>query len=213
LVALLFAVRYYETVFYDPLVVYYKQDFLHKKLVDFNTGAGIYNLDSSTGNTFILKLDKDGNFIWARNIGGGYNTRPSIALDNQENIIISGDFRGTWDFDPGANTFNLTSTGKHDIFITKLDFDGNFIWAKNIGGALDDIAYSTAIDINDEKKTITVDMTLSTPGCPVGDTIIQHVQTVLEINYPGYTVTVNLVWEPQWTPELISEEGRAQLNQ
>ena len=76
-----------------------------------------------------------------------------------------------------------------------------------------DLGLIYLVDINDEKKTITVDMTLSTPGCPVGDTIIQHVQTVLEINYPGYNVTVNLVWEPQWTPELISEEGRAQLNQ
>ena len=44
LVALLFAVRYYEAVFYDPLLVYYKQDFLHKKLVDFNTGKLVVNL-------------------------------------------------------------------------------------------------------------------------------------------------------------------------
>ena len=76
-----------------------------------------------------------------------------------------------------------------------------------------DLGLVYLVDIDDEKKTITVDMTLSTPGCPVGDTIIQHVQTVLEINYPDYDVKVNLVWDPQWTPELISEEGRAQLNQ
>ena len=76
-----------------------------------------------------------------------------------------------------------------------------------------DLGLIYLVDINDESKTISVDMTLSTPGCPVGDTIIQHVQTILEINYPGYAVTVNLVWEPQWTPELISEEGKAQLNQ
>ena len=76
-----------------------------------------------------------------------------------------------------------------------------------------DLGLIYLVDINDESKTISVDMTLSTPGCPVGDTIVQHVQTILEINYPGYAVTVNLVWEPQWTPELISEEGKAQLNQ
>jgi metal-sulfur cluster biosynthetic enzyme len=76
-----------------------------------------------------------------------------------------------------------------------------------------DLGLIYLVDINDEAKTISVDMTLSTPGCPVGDTIIQHVQTILEINYPGYSVNVNLVWEPQWTPELISEEGKAQLNQ
>ncbi len=76
-----------------------------------------------------------------------------------------------------------------------------------------DLGLIYLVNIDEKTKTITVDMTLSTPGCPVGDTIIQHVQTVLEINYPGYDVKVNLVWEPQWTPELISEEGRAQLNQ
>ena len=76
-----------------------------------------------------------------------------------------------------------------------------------------DLGLIYLVNIDDEAKTLTVDMTLSTPGCPVGDTIVQHVQTVLEINYPGYDVKVNLVWEPQWIPELISEEGRAQLNQ
>ena len=76
-----------------------------------------------------------------------------------------------------------------------------------------DLGLVYVVSINDEAKTIEVDMTLSTPGCPVGDSIIQHVQTVLEVNYPGYEVKVNLVWEPQWTPDLITDEGRAQLNQ
>ena len=76
-----------------------------------------------------------------------------------------------------------------------------------------DLGLVYLVNKDDENKTITVDMTLSTPGCPVGDTIIQHVQTILEITYPDYEVKVNLVWEPQWTPELISEEGRKQLNQ
>jgi metal-sulfur cluster biosynthetic enzyme len=75
-----------------------------------------------------------------------------------------------------------------------------------------DLGLIYLVDKNDDAKTITIDMTLSTPGCPVGDSIIQHVQTILEITYPDYEVNVNLVWEPQWTPELISEEGRAQLN-
>ncbi len=75
-----------------------------------------------------------------------------------------------------------------------------------------DLGLIYVVSKNDEAKTIEVDMTLSTPGCPVGDSIIQHVQTVLEVNFPGYEVKVNLVWEPQWTPDLITDEGRAQLN-
>ncbi|RLD91286.1 MAG: metal-sulfur cluster assembly factor [Bacteroidetes bacterium] len=76
-----------------------------------------------------------------------------------------------------------------------------------------DLGLIYVVTKNDDAKTIEVDMTLSTPGCPVGDAIMQHVQTILEVNFPGYEVKVNLVWEPQWTSDLISEEGRAQLNQ
>ena len=65
---------------------------------------------------------------------------------------------------------------------------------------------------NDEAKTLDVDVTLSTPGCPVGDTIIQHIQTVLENTYPEYAVLVDLVWEHAWNPDMISDDGRAELN-
>ena len=65
---------------------------------------------------------------------------------------------------------------------------------------------------NEEDKQINVMMTLSARGCPVGDTILQHVQTVISNMYPGYYVDVDLVWEPQWTPALITDDGRAQLD-
>jgi len=65
---------------------------------------------------------------------------------------------------------------------------------------------------NDNSKTLDVDVTLSTPGCPVGDTIIQHIETVLQNNYQDYAIMVELVWEPQWNPDMISDDGRAELN-
>jgi len=64
----------------------------------------------------------------------------------------------------------------------------------------------------EEEKNIQVIMTLSARGCPVGDTIIQHVKTVVENEYPDHEVSVELVWEPQWTPDLITEEGKKALN-
>jgi len=66
---------------------------------------------------------------------------------------------------------------------------------------------------NDDSKTLDVDVTLSTPGCPVGDTIIQHIETVLQNNYQDYAIMVELVWEPQWNPDMISDDGRAELNE
>lgn len=65
---------------------------------------------------------------------------------------------------------------------------------------------------NKENKSIIVDMTLSARGCPVGDTIIKNVETVVQDSYQDCSVQVNLVWEPRWTPALITEDGKAALN-
>jgi hypothetical protein len=44
----------------------------------------------------------------------------SLALDSFRNVYFAGHFQGTIDFDPGLGTFNLTSVGSGDIFVTKL---------------------------------------------------------------------------------------------
>ena len=49
---------------------------------------------------------------------------------------------------PSAGTFNLTSNGESDIFITKLDAQGNFLWAKQIGGTSIDYPGNIAVDAN-----------------------------------------------------------------
>ncbi len=82
-----------------------------------------------------------------------------------------------------------------------------------VGVNIVDLGLVYTVKKDDENKTLVVDVTLSTPGCPVGDAIIQHIQNILEVTYPGYDVTVNLVWEPQWTPDMITEQGKMELNQ
>jgi len=54
--------------------------------------------------------------------------------------------------------------------------------------------------------------TLSARGCPVGDTILNHIKIAAEAALPGSVANVELVWEPQWTPEMITDEGKAALN-
>lgn len=109
-----------------------------KDTVDFDPGAGVYNLSSSfsNDNLFILKLDGSGNFVWVKSISDTLNSYGlSVTVDVSGNVYSAGGFEGTADFDPGAGVFTLSAlTGSYDIFISKLDPSGNFIWAKNMGG-------------------------------------------------------------------------------
>ena len=116
--------------------------------VDFDPGAGTFNLTSAgVADIFISKLDAAGNFVWAKKMGGiSGSTGESIALDASGNVFTTGVFQGTADFDPGAGTFNLSSAGGDDIFISKLDAAGNFVWAKAMGGTIGDIGFSIALD-------------------------------------------------------------------
>jgi hypothetical protein len=118
---------------------------------DFDPGAGVFNLNAQ-GNidAFICKLDALGNFVFAKQLGGAaFASGFSLSIDASGNIYTTGYFSGTLDFDPGASTFNLTSAGGNtDIFISKLDASGNFIWAKQLGGADDESGLSVAVDAN-----------------------------------------------------------------
>ena len=86
-------------------------------------------------------------FEWAKGIGGtSYDIGYSITTDASGNIYTTGYFNGTVDFDPGGGTFNLTSVGGMDIFISKVNSSGDFLWAKGIGGTSDDYGKSITTD-------------------------------------------------------------------
>lgn len=58
---------------------------------------------------------------------------------------------------------------------------------------------------------VSVQMTLTTPACPAGEMITQGVERRLLL-VPGVKeVSIDVTFEPRWTPDLISPEGRAQL--
>lgn len=119
--------------------------------VDFDFGSGTNNLTAAGGDDMYLnKLDSAGNYIWAKRIGGvaGDEMGVSIALDDRNNILTTGYFHGTVDFNPGAGVNNLTTVAVQDVFISKLDSGGNYIWAKSFGGSSDDNGSAIATDKN-----------------------------------------------------------------
>ncbi|HFD31856.1 MAG TPA: hypothetical protein ENJ28_03965, partial [Gammaproteobacteria bacterium] len=100
---------------------------------------------------FILKLNAEGSFIWAKTIGVGTYTGSNfgcrgekIIINDNDFVYLTGRFSNTGDFDPGPDTFTLNPSGAMydaagdftgytpNIFIAKYTLDGDFIWAKKV---------------------------------------------------------------------------------
>ena len=100
----------------------------------------------------------EGDFAWAWGFGQpGQNLADigyDVFVDSTGNVYTTGSFQGTVDFDPGSVTFNLTSNGAHDIYISKLDSSGNLVWARAMGGNLRDGGSSIFVDSSGNVYTI-----------------------------------------------------------
>jgi hypothetical protein len=115
--------------------------------IDFDPGPSIYNLTASGISGFAMKLNSQGDFLWAKSFGN--YAAYSAAIDKSDNIAITGMFSDLQDFDPGPGTTNLLSTNNSvDGYILKLDGQGQFVWAKQIGGSKTDKSYGICVDKN-----------------------------------------------------------------
>ncbi len=125
-------------------------------IADFDPGPGTANLVSlnTSGNyahsIFFAKYDSNGNYIYAKKISGAFSDgmhTSYIALGPDNSLYITGYINGTLDFDPSDNTVNLSGYNiNQDIFFAKYDSEGNYEFAKLIGGISSDRAYSIAVD-------------------------------------------------------------------
>jgi len=94
---------------------------------------------------FVAKLDSNGNWLWAKKAGGQSNDGGrSITVDDNGNSYVTGVFEGSATF----GTTTLTSSGSDDIFVAKMDINGNWLWAKQTGGTNTDLGQSIAVDAN-----------------------------------------------------------------
>lgn len=92
---------------------------------------------------FVAKIDADGNWLWANNAGGYFGDKSiAIEIDDGGNSYITGDFSAIATF----GSYSITSNGERDVFVAKMDTDGNWLWAANAGGSGDDRGYGIALD-------------------------------------------------------------------
>jgi len=132
------------------------------KKADFNPGTNAadtffltpYFNSLSPTDAFICKLSTAGDFLWVKQMGGDYvDAGKAVSIDKTGNIYTTGEFSSTAYFDY-ASVFTLTAQGTgfgslaRDIYVTKHDAAGNFIWAGAVvsGGGSINTVKGMAID-------------------------------------------------------------------
>jgi hypothetical protein len=116
--------------------------------IDVDPSPNVYNL--SPGGLYIVKLDLNGNFVFAKEFEN-YNADPgSVKTDYNDNIYFTGNFDDTLDCDPGIGVFELYSNyPENNLFLLKLNSTGDFIWAKSFGSdGSENESLDMEIDIN-----------------------------------------------------------------
>ena len=74
-----------------------------------------------------------------------------------------------------------------------------------------DLGLIYRIEVKTEEKALEVDMTLTAPNCPAADFIVEDVRQKLECIGGLDRVDVNLVFEPEWTKDMMAEEAKMEL--
>ena len=115
---------------------------------DFDPGPDSVKLTALGGwDIYVLKWNKNGQFIWVRHLGNidGDNWAHDMVMTKGQDLLVTGHFTGTLDFNTGPGTFEMTATNT-DPYIWKLDRDGNFIWSVQLAGVSFDQGRDITLD-------------------------------------------------------------------
>jgi metal-sulfur cluster biosynthetic enzyme len=83
------------------------------------------------------------------------------------------------------------------------------VWDPELG--LDVVSLGLVYDVRVDSDHVEIDMTLTTPGCPVSEQLPAEAEAAVRAAVPDSDVTVNVVWDPPWTPERLSPLTLEQL--
>jgi hypothetical protein len=108
-----------------------------------------FTLTSAGSNDiFICKLNAAGDFQWAARMGTfGTEIGNSVVVDNAGNVLFTGSFANTTNFDPlSSPAGSVTASGLSDPFVCKFNAAGGFIWVKSFTGSGFDRGHSLTVD-------------------------------------------------------------------
>lgn len=118
--------------------------------VDFDPGPGNTSINASRyADAYICKYTTSGNLLWAKTLGDSAAvTANDVFCDASGNVISGGHFYERGDFDPGPSTYYLTPAAYAEVYISKLDSNGNFVWAKTFPGMGSELLEAMDMDAN-----------------------------------------------------------------
>jgi len=164
--------------------------------VTFNLKEGGTKTLTSNGDAdiYVAKYSiATGNYIWAFSIGGPALEQPnSMAVDNAGNVLVTGQFQSTVNFNP-AGSFPLTPNGSDDVFVAKYTSNGNFLWAISMGGSDIDRGHYVVTD-NQNNVFITGSYTGAIDVDPSAATSTLPNQGSLAGFFAKYDANGNFVW-------------------
>jgi metal-sulfur cluster biosynthetic enzyme len=85
------------------------------------------------------------------------------------------------------------------------------VYDPEIGMNIVDLGLIYGLDWDDDKGRVHVDLTLTSPGCPLGPEIIRDIKRELRELEEVLEVDVDLVWSPLWHPTMMSEYAKEEL--
>ncbi len=124
---------------------------------DVDPGTGVVeHTVAGPGDVFVAKYGADFSHQWSFRVGGAEEDQGAgIDVDGQGNVYVSGSFRGTVDFDPGAGERLLTSAGVNDLFVAKYSPSGEHLWSHRMGGPGNDVMAPGGIDLDASGRVLT----------------------------------------------------------
>ena len=100
-------------------------------------------------NIFVMRLDANGNIVWARQFGGRLaDSGNALAVTPEGDILLAGNFSGLMTYQVGDKTAKLQVVGNRDAVAMKLSSGGEVLWARRAGGAGFDEATAIAAGSN-----------------------------------------------------------------
>lgn len=115
---------------------------------DFDPSSNVFALTAKgRWDAFICKLNTNGDLEWAKQVEGtDYSMGKNISVDKDKNVYFIGDYNDSADFNPSSSIYQLNSSGEEDVFVSKLDSLGNFVWAISYGGTGEERGEGIALD-------------------------------------------------------------------